>query len=84
MTIYDGHIIDVLRGKPRMPTYIVKNWLVKDFGYKGLKTDSVRCALRRMEQNGKVKTVPSSYRNQLCWGVCADFIDKQNGASKNI
>lgn len=50
-------------------TYVVRNILDMDHGFKNLKTASVLSRLKRMEREGKVERVPSIYAIMICWKV---------------
>jgi hypothetical protein len=48
-------------------TYVVRNILAMEHGYKGLTTSTVLRRLKRMERAGEVERVRSSYAVMLCW-----------------
>ncbi|MAU44382.1 MAG: hypothetical protein CMP09_06030 [Yangia sp.] len=59
-------------------TYVVRNILAMDHGFRGLKTDFVRRRLKAMERAGLVKQVPSQhFATQLCWAVAAPPEEKE-------
>ncbi|WP_213758432.1 hypothetical protein [Citrobacter freundii] len=63
----DEEIIQVLRDHGNCMTYVVTNWLRDN--YKGIKTNYVLRRLKKLEVEGKVKRVKSSYAVQICWEV---------------
>ena len=67
----DDEIMDVLRNRGGMMTYVIANWLRMDHKkHNGtLATARVLRRLKAMEQNGQVKRVLSVYTVQLCWAA---------------
>lgn len=66
----DADILDVLREHGRTMTYVVRNVLtMRSYGYdwRALTTTQVRRRLIKLEQQGKVRRVPTGYAVQICW-----------------
>ena len=61
----DEEIIQVLRDHGNCMTYVVTHWLRDN--YRGIKTACVLRRLKKLEANGMVKRVKSSYAVQICW-----------------
>lgn len=61
----DSDVLAAVTGRPRMPTYVYRNILSS--GRCHLKTASVLSRLKRMERDGKVRRVPTSYAVMLAW-----------------
>lgn len=60
------HIRDIMTGRGGMMTYVIRNWLDMDKGFR-VTTDQVRKALVALEEDGRVRRVPSNYSRQICW-----------------
>lgn len=63
--VTDEEIIQVLRDHGSCMTYVVTHWLHDN--YRGIKTAYVLRRLKKLEANGMVKRVKSSYAVQICW-----------------
>lgn len=61
----DEEIIQVLLDHGNCMTYVVTHWLRDK--YKGTKTAYVLRHLKKLEGEGKVRRVKSSYAVQICW-----------------
>lgn len=61
---------DILRAlnkfSRKCPTYVIRNILIMD-GFRGVNTPWVLRQMKRLERQGKVVRVPSSYVVMLCW-----------------
>lgn len=71
MQLNDELILQALAayGSQGRATYVVRNILAREHGFTNLKTSSVLSRLKRMEREGKVERVPSSYAVMICWKV---------------
>lgn len=68
----DLQIVAVLVAYPSGEmTYVVKNRLRSDIGFRGLKTDWVRRCLQRLEREGYVERVRPNYAGPICWRATA-------------
>lgn len=68
----DEEILSVVRLSPRSATYVFRNmlaspWHTQERPKRGLKTSSVLTRLKRMERQGIVRRVPTSYATMICW-----------------
>lgn len=54
----------------RAMTYVVRNTLAMDYRV-NVETSWVLRQLKRLERDGKVQRVSSSYIVQICWGLVA-------------
>lgn len=65
----DSNILSAVRewGNNSM-TYVVVNRLRMD-GFYVPDTAKIRRSLERMEKDGRVKRVPTSYTRQICWSA---------------
>lgn len=63
----DAAILDAVRRSPRAATYVFRNML--SVGRPYLKTPSILTRLKRLEREGKVERVSSSYRVMICWRI---------------
>jgi len=71
----DEQIMEVVRQRPRIMTYVVRNVLASRPAahearrptYKNLDTPFVRRRLFALEKAGQVERVSSSYAVQICW-----------------
>lgn len=61
----DEEIVQVLRDHGNCMTYVVTHWLQDT--YRGIKTAYVLRRLKKLEGEGKVRRVKSSYAVQICW-----------------
>lgn len=63
----DSDILDAITkwGHRGTMTYVIRNILSP--GRPGLKTAKVLRRLKRMERDGTVKRISSSYATQICW-----------------
>ncbi|WP_233459286.1 hypothetical protein [Citrobacter sedlakii] len=60
----DEEIVQVLRDHGNCMTYVVTHWLQDN--YRGIKTAYVLRRLKKLEGEGKVRRVKSSYVVQIC------------------
>lgn len=68
----DELILKAMRARPSgIMTYVIRNILASEHGVSSLNTASVLSRLKRMEKQGKVRRVASSYAVQLCWSAAA-------------
>jgi len=64
--IDDSEIVDLLRERGHLMTYVARNWLSK--GRPGLKTAYVRRRLEQLERKGLVERYTSHpYATQIGW-----------------
>lgn len=61
----DEEILDVLRPRGTLPTYVIANWLSDSISKRD--TSFVLRRLKAMEKAGKVERVPSPYAVMICW-----------------
>ncbi|WP_289480248.1 hypothetical protein [Escherichia coli] len=66
----DEEIVRVLEEHGRCMTYVVTNWLRDK--YRTLKMAYVLRRLKKLEFDGKVKRVNSSYIRQICWEATSE------------
>ena len=70
LALTDELILRVMAARPSgIMTYVVRNILAMEHGFRGLKTASILARLKRMERTGKVARVSSSYAVQICWAI---------------
>lgn len=71
----EEEVITVLRYHGNCMTYYLANVITAKRGYGvRIKTPQVLRLLKRMEQEGKVKRVKSSYAVQICWALVAQEV----------
>lgn len=67
-SLTDSQILAAMAARPHgIMTYVIRNILASEHGYRGLKTAAVRRRLMRLERQGVVARVWSSYAVQICW-----------------
>jgi hypothetical protein len=68
--LHDAQILAAMAARPEgIMTYVIRNILDREHGYRGLKTADVRRRLMKLERQGIVARVASSYAVQLCWKI---------------
>ena len=65
--IPDAEVLRAVDNWSQSMTYVVRNILSKGRPYLG--TPQILRQLKRLEKEGKVKRIPSSYMRQHCWAV---------------
>jgi DNA segregation ATPase FtsK/SpoIIIE-like protein len=66
----DEQILQAMRARPGgIMTYVVRNILDMELGFRAVKTTAVLSRLKRLERAGRVKRVPSGYAVMLCWAI---------------
>ncbi|HEX7856007.1 MAG TPA: hypothetical protein VF503_20180 [Sphingobium sp.] len=84
LDLSDEKILTVMKCRPAgIMTYVIRNILDMEHGYRGLKTSAVLTRLKRMESQGRVERVSSQYSVQICWRQSdgASFLHKEWGVS---
>jgi hypothetical protein len=70
MKATDEHILLAMRARPHgIMTYVIRNILVMEHGYRDLEMSAVLYRLKRLESAGAVCRVQSSYVTMLCWAI---------------
>jgi hypothetical protein len=66
----DDLIIRAMGARPSgIMTYVIRNILAMEHGFRGLKTSAILSRLKRLERAGRVRRVPTSYAVMLCWAL---------------
>lgn len=65
--ISDDELLAAVATRNSVMTYVVRNILSTNRAYLG--TPQILRQLKRLEREGKVERVPSSYTRQLCWAI---------------
>ena len=81
----DEQIMAVVRSRPRVMTYVVRNMLAsRPWGdeprhpvFENLDTSFIRRRLLVLEKAGRVERVSSGYATQLCWKVTGNAEQEQ-------
>lgn len=64
----DRNILKAMKARPTgIMTYVIRNILTMEHGYRDLDTAKVLRRLKWMERAGDVERVSSSYATMLCW-----------------
>jgi len=68
----DAQILQAMQARPHgIMTYVIRNFLAMEHGFRDLATSTVLARLKRLERQGKVQRVPSGYAVMLCWACVA-------------
>lgn len=65
--IPDDELLSAIAARNSEMTYVVRNVLSGGRPY--LDTSQILRQLKRLEKEGKVIRVPSSYQRQICWAI---------------
>jgi len=66
----DSIVMRAMLARPSgIMTYVIRNILALEHGFRGLPTAAVLRRLKKLEAAGKVQRVRSSYAIQLCWAI---------------
>lgn len=68
LDLLDAAIVAAMAARPSgTMTYVIRNILSMEHGYRTIATPTVLRRLKKMERAGEVERVPSGYAVQLCW-----------------